>query len=56
MNSIIWIRKLICLVIGCRSICLFSYHWGADRGDEGSMSTSFECECCGKQRTEQWDT
>ena len=54
------IRKLICWLFGCRSICLFRYHWGADRNyhnnSEGSETTGWECERCGTTRTEQWDT
>ena len=50
------IRKTICWTIGCNSICLFKRHWGAEDGSEGSMSTGWQCERCGKTKFEQWDT
>lgn len=49
-------RKFICVLFGCKSICLFSHHWGTQDGTTGSQSTGWVCERCGKQRTEQWDT
>lgn len=49
-------RKLLCWLFGHRSVCLFSYHWGTDRGGEGSMTTAWKCERCGYQTFEQWDT
>lgn len=51
------IRRSICWVFGCRSLCLFSRHWGnSDNDSEGSMSTGWQCERCGKTKFEQWDT
>ena len=54
------IKKLICYLIGCNSICLFRYHWSGNNDMPGycgqsSETTHWECQRCGKQRHEQWD-
>lgn len=51
------IRKSICWVIGHRYQCLHFHVWGRDRNIGGSASTSsgWECQCCGKTKSEQWD-
>lgn len=50
-------RKYFCWLAGHSFICLFRYHWGIDRDHgQGSETTGWTCQHCGKTRTEQWDT
>ena len=50
-------RKYFCWLLGHSFICLFRYHWGLENhGNEGSETTGWVCQHCGKQRFEQWDT
>ena len=51
------IRKFICWIIGHRYRCLFRKHWDTENGrGEGSETTHWECQSCGKLNSEQWDT
>jgi hypothetical protein len=47
-------RRLLCWLLGCRPICLYFRYWERDNY-ASSMSTGWQCLCCGKQWTEQWD-
>ena len=51
----IYIRKYFCWLFGHSYICLFHYHWDSGLGEQGSETTGWKCQHCGKQRTEQWD-
>lgn len=48
-------RKFICWIIGHRYRCL--YHRLHEIGDVNDcVVTNWECQCCGKQDYQQWDT
>lgn len=49
-----WFRKFICWLVGHRYRCLYRKFWGGDTHN-GSMTTAWECQCCGEQDTQQWD-
>lgn len=53
-----WFRKLICWLIGHRSICLYSFStWEDDSHNQlKSQMTGWKCTRCGHTFTEQWDT
>jgi hypothetical protein len=48
-------RKLLCHIFGHRSICLYRYLWKNSDTANGSEVTSWRCERCGYESTEQWD-
>jgi len=58
-------RKYMCWLFGHSYICLFWHRWGfiqpditymVPGTDQGSMTTGWVCQHCGKQRFEQWNT
>jgi hypothetical protein len=51
------IRSYFCWLLGHNFLCLFRYHWGTeDRSTQGSETTYWVCQYCGKRNEEQWDT
>jgi hypothetical protein len=48
-------RKYLCWLLGHSYICLFRLHWDSP-ARQGSESTGWVCQHCGKQRFEQWDS
>jgi len=48
-------RKYLCWLLGHSYICLFS-RWWQSGANEGSETTGWTCQHCGKQRFEQWDS
>ena len=50
------IRKFICWLIGHRYRCLYRHLWGLEGNFSGSSTTAWECQCCGHQDYQQWDT
>jgi len=58
-------RKYFCWIFGHSFICLFWHRWGYIVDDpnfmvsgtnEGSVTSGWICQHCGKLRHEQWDT
>ena len=50
------LRSYFCWLFGHSFICLFRYHWGLDRGKQGSESSHWMCQHCNAQKFEQSDT
>jgi hypothetical protein len=50
MNSV---RGYFCWLFGHSYICLFRHYFGSGSGSE---DTAWECQYCGKTKTEQWDS
>lgn len=43
-------HKLICKIIGHRSIVIFTYTYKWDHDNWAQTSTVYECECCGHRK------